>query len=262
MKPREFRFTRTAQLRERWFGKDVHPYRVMETRVMDALTPTSCLLDAGCGKTAPVLSRFRGHAARLIGIDLVTFADGMQDFELYRRDLADTGLEPESVDVIYSRSVFEHLEDPVNVLKEFRRILACGGWCFVLTANLWDYASLISLAVPNRFHPFIVSRTEGRDPEDVFPAHYRCNTQQAIRRCARHAGLELHTFEYLGQYPAYFLFSPVLFSLASAYERTIRRFRALHPLLGWVLFALRKPGPFNASATEQQPATEDWAARS
>lgn len=241
MKSREARIARAAELRKRWFGTDVHPYRIMEERVLDVLTPTACLLDAGCGRTAPVLSRFRGHAARLIGIDLVDFTDRAQDLELHKRDLVETGLEPESVDVIYSRSVFEHLEDPARVLKEFRRILAGGGWCFILTANLWDYASLISMAVPNRFHPSIVSKTEGRAPDDVFPAHYRCNTRRAVRKCARSASLELHAFEYLGQYPAYFSFSPILFSLASAYEKTIRRFRGLHPLLGWVLFALRKP---------------------
>jgi hypothetical protein len=99
------------------------------------------------------------------------------------------------------------------------------------------------MMVPNRLHPAIVSKAEGRAPEDVFPAHYRCNRRSTVRKCAQQSGLELVSFEYLGQYPAYFSFSPLLFTLGSAYEKTIRRIRPLHPLLGWILFTLRKPPP-------------------
>lgn len=241
MNDKETHFPKTAALQERWFAGDVHPYRVLESQVAGALPPRCTLLDAGCGRTAPVLTTFRARAARLIGIDLVDFTETVEGCELYRRDLAETGLEHDSVDVIYSRSVFEHLDDPAAVLTEFRRILKPGGYCFVLTASLWDYATLVSMLVPNRFHPSIVAKTEGRAPEDVFPTRYRCNTRRAVKRCALAAGLELRRFEYLGQYPAYFRFNPVLFGIASAYEKTIRRFRPLHPLLGWILFSLRKP---------------------
>lgn len=233
--------TTTNALRERWFGDDIHPYRVMEQAVLDQLQPSHVLLDAGCGRTAPVLTCFRGRAARLVGIDLVEFPDPVADCELYRRDLAATGLPARTVDIIYSRSVFEHLTDPIPILREFRRILRPGGRCLVLTANLWDYASLISMLVPNRFHPRIVARTEGRAGEDVFPAHYRCNTRRAVGRCASAAGLHLRSFRYLGQYPAYFMFSPALFTLASAYEKLIRSMRLLHVLQGWILFTLEKP---------------------
>lgn len=242
MNDKETYFPKTAALQERWFGDDVHPYRVLEQRVLAVLEPRATLLDAGCGRTAPVLSTFRGRAARLVGIDLVDFTESVEGCELYRRDLGQTGLDDGSVDVIYSRSVFEHLDDPATVLTEFRRILRPGGWCFVLTASLWDYATLVSMMVPNRFHPSIVAKTEGRAPEDVFPTRYRCNTRGAVRRCSRAAGLELARFEYLGQYPAYFRFNTALFAVASAYEKAIRRFRPLHPLLGWILFSLRKPG--------------------
>lgn len=238
----------TNALRERWFGGEIHPYRVMEQAVRDQLQSRHVLLDAGCGRTAPVLTRFRGKAARLVGIDLVEFRNPVADCELYRRDLAATGLPPQAVDIIYSQSVFEHLTDPIAVLSEFRRILRPGGRCIVLTANLWDYATLISILVPNRFHPRIVARTEGRASEDVFPAHYRCNTRRAVGRCASAAGLHLKSFQYLGQYPAYFLFSPTLFTLASAYEKLIRSARMLHVLQGWILFTLEKPTTDSSNA--------------
>lgn len=237
------------ELRERWFGGDVHPYRQLEQRVAAALAPGATLLDAGCGRTAPVLTKFRPTAGRLIGIDLVEFAPGVAGCELYQRNLADTGLEDGCVDIVYSRSVFEHLDDPAAVLREFQRILRPGGRCLVLTASLWDYATLIARIVPNRFHAPIVERTEGRAREDVFPTRYRCNTRQAVGRHAATASLAVDRFEYVGQYPAYFAFNPRLFSLAARYELLLRRHRHLRPLLGWILFELVKP-----HATRQPPA--------
>ena len=234
---------KTLELRNRWFSKDTHPYAAMEALVRSLLAPESTLLDAGCGRGAPVLAQFEGHAARLIGIDQIEFSQNVHGCELFRRDLSDTGLAADSIDVIYSRSVFEHLEDPARVLMEFHRVMKQGGKCVVLTASLWDYVTLVSMLIPNRFHAPIVSRTEGRAPEDVFPAHYRCNTRGAVARCARRSGLILDNFSYLGQYPAYFSFSPALFSIASLYEKALRRFPTLHPLLGWILFTLRKPAP-------------------
>jgi SAM-dependent methyltransferase len=228
-------------LREQWFGGDVHPYRLLEQRVAATLAPGATLLDAGCGRTAPVLTKFRAQAGRLVGIDLVEFAPDIPGCELYRRDLAATGLEDGCVDVIYSRSVFEHLDDPASVLREFQRVLRPGGRVLVLTASLWDYATLIARLVPNRFHARIVERTEGRAGEDVFPTRYRCNTRRAVMRHAARAGLVPGRFDYVGQYPAYFAFSPRLFSLASRYEFFLRRHRRLQPLLGWILFELVKP---------------------
>ena len=241
MNAHEAKARKVDQLRERWFSADVHPYRQLEARVAATLAPGATLLDAGCGRTAPVLTKFRARAGRLVGIDLVEFATDIADCELYRRNLADTGLEDESVDVIYSRSVFEHLDDPAAVLTEFRRILRPGGRCLVLTASFWDYATQIARLVPNRLHAGIVERTEGRAREDVFPTRYRCNTRRAVGRHAATAGLAVDRFDYVGQYPAYFAFRPLLFTLAARYELMLRRHQRLRPLLGWILFELVKP---------------------
>ncbi len=241
MTSREMKAHKVDQLRERWFGADVHPYRQLEARVSATLAPGATLLDAGCGRTAPVLTKFRPRAGRLVGIDLVEFASDVAGCELYRRDLSDIGLENDCVDVIYSRSVFEHLDEPAAVLAEFRRILRPGGRCLVLTANLWDYATVIARVVPNRLHAGIVERTEGRAREDVFPTRYRCNTRRAVGRQAAMAGLTVDRFEYVGQYPAYFAFRPLFFTLAARYELLLRRHEQLRPLLGWILFELVKP---------------------
>jgi SAM-dependent methyltransferase len=228
------------RLCERYFGDATHPYRVFEQHVNRFLQPDHTLLDAGCGRTAPVLAGYRGKAQRLIGIDVVDFTLSIPGVELYKRHLTNTGLPDSSVDIIMARSVVEHIVDPIAVYREFARVLRPGGQFVFLTANLWDYASLIAAVVPNRFHPWIVAHTEGRMEEDVFPVAYKSNTRRSIRRAANAAGLGVQEFMYLGQYPSYFMFNGALFFIAAWYEKLITAGPALNCLRGWILCTLVK----------------------
>lgn len=228
------------RLEARYFRDSVHPYRIFETEVRKALPAGGVILDAGCGRTAPILSGFRGAASRLIGVDLVDFTTTAQDLELYKGDLAYIPVPSCSIDVVMARSVMEHIEKPTEVYREMYRVLKPGGHFIFLTANLWDYASLIAILVPNRLHPWIVSKTQGRKPDDVFPTRYRTNTHRAIKRFARSAGFQLERIEYLGQQPDYFQFSTPLFLLGTAYEKLISRYEGLAFLRGWILADLRK----------------------
>ena len=218
-----------------------HPYRILEKRVETVLLPHSVLLDAGCGRTVPVLRKYLGKARRLIGVELVPLTDVPPGIETYNADLARLPLESESVDVIISRSVFEHLTDPQAVYVELARVLRPGGVILFLTANMWDYGTLFARLIPNRFHAAIVKRVEGRAEEDTFPTAYKTNTRQDVNRLARDSGLVVESFDYLSQYPNYLLFNGVLFFFGMCFERVIARFSALRILRGWILVTLRKP---------------------
>jgi SAM-dependent methyltransferase len=230
------------RLRARYFAPEAHPYRIFESEVERRLLPQHTLLDAGCGRTAPVLLKFRGRAKRLIGIDLVEFDPDISGVELINGDLGHINVDSGSVDIVMSRSVMEHVSDPASVYAEIHRVLRPGGHFVFLTPNLLDYASIIAKWVPNRLHPWIVSRTEGRAPEDVFPVCYRTNTRGAVYRWAHATGFEVVSFRFLGQYPSYFMFNGFLFLLATAYEKTISRIEMLRFLRGWIFVVLRKRG--------------------
>src|SRR5688572_27845206 len=138
------------RLREKYFGQAEHPYQLLEREVESLLRPDKTLLDAGCGRSAPVLKKFRGKARRLIGVDLVEFErDGAADLELVASDLNSIPLPDASADVIMARSVMEHVDEPLKVYAEMWRLLKPGGHLLFLTANLWDYVSLIAYLVPN-----------------------------------------------------------------------------------------------------------------
>lgn len=229
-----------ARLQRKYYPSDAHPYRQFERAVDAHLRPDSVLLDAGCGRTVPVLRKYLGRAGRLIGVERVDFTDVPAGIETYSADLGRVPLPPQSVDLIMSRSVFEHLDDPGAVYREFARILRPGGRLVFLTANMWDYATLLARLVPNRFHPGIVAKVEGREEEDVFPVRYRTNTRKAVSRLAASSGLDVEDFRYLGQYPNYFMFNAALFLAGTAYDKLLERVDALRFLRGWLLVTLRR----------------------
>lgn len=231
------------RLLHKYYAHVPHPYRIFETRVSEMVNTDTVLLDAGCGRTVPVLRKFLGRAKHLIGVELVDFTDVPQGIETHNTDLANLPLEDSSVDLIMSRSVFEHLADPQAVYREFARILRPGGKLIFLTANMWDYGTLMARLVPNRFHATIVKHVEGRAEEDTFPTAFKTNTRADVEKLAAGSGLNISSFEYLSQYPNYLMFNGVLFFLGTCYEKLISRFHGLRFLRGWIMVTISKPVP-------------------
>jgi SAM-dependent methyltransferase len=231
-----------ARLCERYYDSASHPYRVFERHVDALIGPqTRTLLDAGCGRTAPVLRRWLGRVPELVGVDLVDFTDVPAGIAVHKADLAHLPLADASVDLVISRSVFEHLTEPDKVYAELFRVLRPGGRLVFLTANFWDYGTQVARLVPNRYHAKVVAKVEGRPEEDTFPTAYKTNTRADVHRLAAAAGLRVQGFDYLNQYPNYLLFNGVLFALGMVFERLTSRLDALKFLRGWILVTLEKP---------------------
>jgi SAM-dependent methyltransferase len=218
-----------------------HPYQVYERKIETHVSPATVILDAGCGRSAPTLAKYRNRGKRLIGVDLVDFRDVPSDITTLQCDLTRIPLPDNSVDLIISQSVFEHLVEPQPVYQEFARIMRPGGIVIFLTANMWDYGTAVARLVPNKYHARIVAAVEGRPEEDTFPTEYKTNTRTDIGNLARGANLEVASLEYLNQYPNYFMFSGILFFFGMLYERLTSAVGFLAPLRGWILCTLRKP---------------------
>lgn len=229
------------KLLKKYYSNIPHPYRIFEITAESLLVPNMVLLDAGCGRTAPVLTKFIGKAKQLIGIELVDFVDVPSGIDTFNADLSNLPLEDGSVDLVISRSVFEHLTNPVAVYDELFRVLRPGGYVLFLTANMWDYATLIAKIVPNKFHAKIVKRVEGRAEEDTFPTAYKTNTRKDVDTLARNSGFAVESFLYLSQYPNYLMFNGLLFFIGTIYEKLISKINSLRFLRGWILVTLRKP---------------------
>ena len=229
--------------RERFFSQHPHPYAVLDTWIREQLPAGNekAIVDIGCGRTAPVLKKYKGQAARLIGVDLVEFTEQNEDVELYNSDISSMPfLATESVDLVFCRSVMEHVVEPDRVFSEIHRVLKPGGHFIFLTANVYDYASIIAMLIPNRYHARIVKYTEGRAEEDTFPTQYKCNSKKRIQSLSHDHLFDVSKFEYLGQYPSYFYFNKYAHYMASMYEILLRNTPALHFLQGWILADLSR----------------------
>jgi SAM-dependent methyltransferase len=230
------------KLRDRYYGNNDHPYRVYETTVKKHLNSHSVLLDAGCGREAGVLRKLIPFCEMSIGIDISSLSKQSRNEPIHFivSDLENKALRDESIDIVVSRSVLEHIEDPLRVYQEIYRVLRPQGYFIFLTPNSYDYASLFARLIPNRFHAKIVRITEGRNEEDTFPTYYRSNTERAIRHLAKMARFEVVSLSLLGQYPSYFMFNPLLFLIGTAYDKLMCEFEILRFLRGWILGLLRK----------------------
>ena len=71
-----------------------------------------------------MLQKLIGKAARLTGIDLVDFDQEIEHLELFQASVADMpNVADRSIDLAYSRSVMEHVEDVEGAFRELSRVL-------------------------------------------------------------------------------------------------------------------------------------------
>jgi SAM-dependent methyltransferase len=232
--------SRTEKLLAKYWGQHQHPYIKLDEVIFSSIKEGMDILEQGCGRTAPLLCKLSNTGARLHGVDLVDFTIDRPDLTLVQSSVTDLPFADNKFDLIFSRSVMEHLEQPKRAYEEAHRVLKDGGRWIFLTPNRWDYVSIISRIVPNSLHGKIVNYTVGSHEEDVFPVVYESNSWGQIQRLCRETGFEVKTFEYLGQDPTYLGFSSTLYLLGTAYEKLLLSTPLLQGLRGWLFVVLQK----------------------
>jgi SAM-dependent methyltransferase len=93
--------------------------------------------------------------------------------------------------------VVEHVDDGPRLLAEVGRVLAPGGRLIIHTPNRRYYQILATLWLPAAFRRRAASVLEGRRESDVFPTHYRMNTEPALRDLARAHGFTLEQIAFV-----------------------------------------------------------------
>ena len=120
-----------------------------------------------------------------------------------------------SFDLIVSRYVFEHVQDPRHTAAELLRVLKPGGWICALTPNKWGYPAIGARLVSNRHHAKMIRRVQpgGRAAHDVFPTAYRLNTRRDLK-ASFGSGARVIVQRASGP-PAYFFGNDLAFALFS-----------------------------------------------
>lgn len=206
------------------------------------LTPGGRLLDAGCGRYLKFSKEWAARA-EVVGIDLESTLETSNVGSPYgvRGDLNHLPFASGYFDLIISRHVVEHLEEPPRVFREFHRVLKPGGKVILLTPNKWDYISVIAALTPYSWHRALVSRIFQVSEDDVYPTLYRANTLSKIKKELQSAGLNERELQAINHYPAYLMVSPVLFRLGVLYER-LTSFNMFRSLRGALLCVFEKEG--------------------
>lgn len=114
--------------------------RILRDHLGDDLRPCH-VLDVGCSTGA--MGKVLGdHFGRVTGIDIDTAAvayaqatHGSDRLEFRVGDAMQTGLAPDSIDVVICAHVYEHVPDPFRMMAEIHRVLRPGGICYFAAEN-------------------------------------------------------------------------------------------------------------------------------
>jgi len=243
------------QIYRKYYGGRKFHDSIYRDLIRKHLAPGARVLDAGCGRYLR-FSKELSDTASVVGIDLdsVLETDNRSTPFAVRGDVGRLPFPSGHFDMVISRSVIEHLEDPSRVFQEFSRVLRPGGKAVLITPNKYDYVSVIAAITPYKVHRLLVSKIFQVPEDDIFPTLYRANTLSAIRKRLTFAGFVQKELDTINHYPAYLMFSPMLFRLGVLYERitSLRPFRSLR---GSILCVFEKTAqPDTAPATRTRRA--------
>jgi SAM-dependent methyltransferase len=205
-------------------------------------------LDVGCGHQ--LLPSWRSEAEEklvssvplVIGVDydLPSLRRHRSIRNVLRADVSTLPFKDGSFDLVTANMVVEHLSDPVLQFREIARVLRPGGSFLFHTPNLHGYTTRISRLLPDKLKKILARVLEERAEEDVFPTHYRANTEDRIREVAAQAGLEVDAVHFTGTLPVLQRF-PFLATFELIYIRQLMRRPKLTRFRQTLICSLRRP---------------------
>lgn len=234
----------------RWMDARFYPQHrdnwddwLFRDRILSHIGPGTMVLDLGAGAGIVEQMDFRGLGARICGVDLdPRVVDNPMLDEGRVADAGGLPYDDEVFDVVFSDNVLEHLDDPLAVLGEVRRVLKPGGVFLFKTPNKHHYMPAIARMTPHRFHE-LVNRIRGRADSDTFPTRYRANTKADVIRLSQAAGLMVESLERIEGRPEYLRMTALTYAAGIAYERAVNAVEALAPFRILLVGTLRKPMP-------------------
>jgi len=219
-------------------------YRNHEEQYLDEirgqLTAESILLDAGCGADMPFTKLVANRAKLAVGTDIGDLGTDRGTAVAVRADLNHLPFKDGTFDLITSMSVMEHLQDPEVAVRELSRVLKPGALAIFQTPNKYDYVSIVARITPTWFHKRVLLQLLDRKEEDTFPTYFNANSKNRIISLLRQSNLLPLKVVLFNQYPAYLMFSSLLFRLGILYERITSRFDVFAQLRAWILVVAKK----------------------
>lgn len=199
--------------------------------VTSTLTPTSQVLDLGCGRGG-LVEQLTPPRPWVAGVDPDWLSLREHRIVALPRAAALSHALPfgaQSFDLVVASWLLEHLDVPARTFGEVARVLRDGGRFIFITPNGRHPLTLANriLGRAGQWQKRLVDRTYGRAEGDTFPTRYLANTPAQIESLAEAAGLRVLDLVCVAD-PSYLAFSPGLFRLMAAIDDRLPRDRSIH----------------------------------
>jgi SAM-dependent methyltransferase len=210
------------------------------------VTPSVEWVEIGCGHA--ILPNWRSNEERqlvktckiIFGIDhdLPSLKAHRNITKKLRGDVTKLPFKSEAFDLVTANMVVEHLDDPAEQFREIGRILKPKGVFLFHTPNAYGHGVILSKFVPEWLKGKLIYLLEGRDEQDIFPTHYKANTEAQVKMLAHANGFEVVQLDLIAT-DAIFAMIPPLAALELLWIRLLmtQPFRSLRTNM---IVALRK----------------------
>lgn len=189
----------------------------------------SSLLDLGCGRGNVIIDDYRSMLKEAIGIDADHEAVKGNE-SLDRIEIGNVERLPfpdQSMDIVISQWVIEHLEHPEIVFAECYRVLRCGGVFLFVTPYAYSSVLLIKRLFGSSLTKKILKFMYGREEQDCFETMYRANTTSDLQKLLKSAGFVEEAL-ISNVDPSYWAFNRFCFSISSFFARVFPRASVMH----------------------------------
>ena len=188
-----------------------------EAQLYRFVNASTSWLDLGCGRR--VLPAWRADSERqlvaraqqIYGIDLDL--DSLRDNEsinyLAQSSVSALPFADTSFTLVTANMVMEHVDDPVSMLRELRRVIKPGGHLLFHTPNARAFPTIMTRLMPDAIKQRAAYLLDGRESEDVFPTFYRANSPETIRTLAADSGFEIAELNLISSTAVFALVPPL-----------------------------------------------------
>lgn len=187
--------------------------KVYEMLIRQHLQPNVRVLDLGCGRGG-VLEQLTDCTLQPLGVDPDLASLVEYRLPAVSRAVAAAEAIPlpaQSVDMVISAWVLEHLPHPDQTFNEVGRVLRQGGLFVFLAPNKNSPIALLNRTL-KPLQQTLVPLLYGRAEADTFPVVYRANTEHDLRQLSQQANMTLLTLQQIHD-PTYLAFHEILFRL-------------------------------------------------
>jgi ubiquinone/menaquinone biosynthesis C-methylase UbiE len=185
------------------------------------LKPDMVVLDLGAGAGIIPEMNFKGEVKKIYGLD--------PDERVMSNPFLDSAVcstaegmpfDNEMFDAVICQNVMEHIENPLVMMQQVKRVLKKDGLFFVKTPNRNHYITLAARATPHWFHQWY-NKLRGRKEEDTFQTLYNFNSKLQQQKIIKATGLETVEINFFESRPEYLRLNALTYFAGIIYERTV-----------------------------------------